>query len=75
MSQTTTPTACTMTAVPATEVPPEARVVHFDQLGDAAKDRILSRDRGGEVTLGSTPAELDSGDVVVFTEYLRVTER
>lgn len=75
MSQSTAPTACSMTVVEPSEVPVDARVVHFDQLDDAAQDRLVTRAGSPVGAAGPVPEGLEAGDVVVFTDYLQVTAR
>ncbi|MFC4357490.1 hypothetical protein ACFO0N_05935 [Halobium salinum] len=71
MSQSTTRTACSMTVVEPADVPVDARVVHFDELDDAAQDRVVARAASG-TDVGPLPDGLEAGDVVVFTDYFRV---
>ncbi|WP_129113142.1 hypothetical protein [Halegenticoccus tardaugens] len=60
-------------AVTETErLPTAARVRSFDELSDAAKDRILARTEGIAGDLGPLPDDLREDDVVVFTRYYRV---
>lgn len=50
--------------------PAGARVRHFDQLSEPAKEYVIVRRNGAPRPL---PEDLAPGDVVVFTEYLLVT--
>jgi hypothetical protein len=74
MSRSTSPLGRPLTVVEPAEVSAHATVVHFDQLSDAGQEWVIERvdGRAGGRPL---PAELSSGDVVVFTDYLRVTEQ
>jgi hypothetical protein len=53
-------------------VPETARVRHFDELDDAAQEYLYDVTTGGSPRDPSTLSGLQEGDVVVFTEYLRV---
>jgi hypothetical protein len=63
-----------LTVEPVEEPPADAAVRHFDELSHRAQRRFLRL-----VEQGSVPREGDGalapGQVVVFTEYYRVTRR
>lgn len=48
----------------------ETRVVHVDQLGDRAQERLDAAASGAAPP--EPPESLSAGDVVVFTDYYRV---
>ncbi|ELZ99589.1 hypothetical protein C439_13584 [Haloferax mediterranei ATCC 33500] len=64
---TTTPTV-----VPVTDVPSSARVHHFDELGERTQDALLTALPTGELDIDPSTTRLSRGDVVVFTEYVRI---
>jgi len=54
-------------------VPPDARVRHIDQLSDDAQAFVAARSAPNrEPAPGPLPADLEPGDVVVYTDYLLV---
>lgn len=54
-------------------VPPDARVVHIDELSDRSQQAVVEV-AGRPQTVPET-ADLDDGDVVKFTEYYQVRAR
>lgn len=70
MSQSVSPAELTLSQTD--DVHPGATVRHFDQLSEEAQDYVATwvRDR---TTPGVAPEDLRTCDVVVFTEYLRVS--
>jgi len=64
---------------PSEDLPDDSRVRHFDQLSDAAQDLVVARTGPGATDGGARPPREDvalrPGDVVVFTDYVRVTGR
>ncbi|WP_101294622.1 hypothetical protein [Halegenticoccus soli] len=56
-------------------VPSGSRVRHFDELSDAAQDRVLAAAEGEATDAGPLPADLRENEVIVFTRLYRVTGR
>jgi hypothetical protein len=66
-----------VTKIGAENVPDDARVRHYDELDERAKEYLdaVATGRDRPFTDGGRPepvADLRSGDVVVFTDYYRV---
>jgi len=59
---------------PTTSIDDGARVRHIDELSEDALERFLALLDGRTPIVGPT-ADLEHGDVVVFTEYYRITVR
>lgn len=57
-------------------VPPDATVRHYDELGQETKERLpdLVGDGPTRIPPGDA-ADLDAGEYIKFTEYVRVTAR
>jgi hypothetical protein len=53
-------------------VPADATVKHVDQLEDATYQRLALAVRDHTVKIDASTTTLAAGDVVVFTDYLRV---
>jgi hypothetical protein len=55
----------------------EGRVRHFDQLTDADREYVAAAAEPGVTDGGRPPGEvsLSPGDVVVYTDYVRVSDR
>lgn len=70
MSQSVSPAELTLAQTDV--VQPGATVRHFDQLSEDAQDYVATWVRDRTVP-GVAPEDLHSCDVVVFTEYLRVS--
>jgi hypothetical protein len=73
MSRSTSPLGRSLTVVEPAALPAHATVVHFDQLSDSGQEWVIGR-ADGRADGRPLPEELSPGDVVVFTDYLRVTE-
>ncbi len=54
-------------------IPPDARVRHYDELGEDAQ--ILVRELADRPQTAPEPGDLDDGDVVKFTDYYQVRTR
>jgi len=54
-------------------IPPEARVRHYDELGENAQ--ILVSELAGRPRTAPETGDLDDGDVVKFTDYYQVRTR
>ncbi|WP_435099409.1 hypothetical protein [Halorubrum sp. N11] len=54
-------------------IPPDARVRHYDELGEDAQ--IVVRELAGRPRTAPEADDLDDGDVVKFTDYYRVRSR
>jgi len=53
-------------------VPADATAVHVDQLAERTYQRIVRATDGEAVEVEASTTRLSAGDVVVFTDYLRV---
>jgi hypothetical protein len=53
-------------------VPADANVKHVDQLDDSVYHTVAGAANGNAHELDASATELTAGDVVVFTDYLRV---
>lgn len=53
-------------------VPADATVKHVDQLRESTYRRIARATDGSVVELDAASTQLSAGDIVVFTDYLRV---
>ncbi|SEL54179.1 hypothetical protein SAMN04488691_105239 [Haloferax larsenii] len=58
--------------VPITDVPPGARVRHFDELSDRTQQALTTALPSGHLDIDPESTNLSRGDVVVFTEYVRI---
>ena len=58
--------------VPITDVPPGARVRHFDELSDRTQHALATAVQSGRLDIDPASTRLSRGDVVVFTEYVRI---
>ncbi|WP_416840594.1 hypothetical protein [Haloferax sp. DFSO52] len=58
--------------VPITDVPPDARVRHFDELSDRTQHALATAAPSGRLDIDPAATQLSRGDVVVFTEYVRI---
>ncbi|WP_410766677.1 hypothetical protein [Haloferax sp. DFSO60] len=58
--------------VPVTDVSPDTRVHHFDQLSDRTQQAIARAAASGHLDIDTETTRLARGDVVVFTKYFRV---
>ncbi|WP_154325995.1 MULTISPECIES: hypothetical protein [Haloferax] len=58
--------------VPITDVPPGARVRHFDELSDRTQHALATAAPSGRLDIDPATTRLSRGDVVVFTEYVRI---
>ncbi|WP_280587493.1 hypothetical protein [Halorubrum sp. Boch-26] len=54
-------------------IPPDARVRHYDELGEEAQ--ILVRELAGRPRTAPETGDLDDGDFVKFTDYYQVRTR
>ncbi|SEO65427.1 hypothetical protein SAMN04487948_1047 [Halogranum amylolyticum] len=69
MSRSASPAVQSLSRVE--HVHPSAQVRHFDQLSEPAQEYVLAW-ADDEVVPKAVPDDLQSGDIVVFTDYLRV---
>ncbi|QOS12491.1 uncharacterized protein HfgLR_11770 [Haloferax gibbonsii] len=60
------------TVVPVTDVPPGARVHHFDELSERTQHALATASPAGRLDIDPTTSRLSRGDIVVFTDYVRV---
>ncbi|KAB1198983.1 hypothetical protein GJR99_12855 [Haloferax sp. MBLA0078] len=58
--------------MPITDVPPGARVRHFDELSDRTQHALATAAPSGRLDIDPATTRLSRGDVVVFTEYVRI---
>lgn len=61
--------------VPADDIPPDARVYHFDELDDRSKERLpalVSTDRCCVTVDDETAAGMADYGLIKFTDYYRV---
>ncbi|WP_396611789.1 hypothetical protein ACH9L7_00435 [Haloferax sp. S1W] len=58
--------------VPITDVPSSARVRHFDELSDRTQQAFTTAFPSGHLDIDPETTDLSRGDVVVFTEYVRI---
>ncbi|MFC7202492.1 hypothetical protein ACFQJC_03130 [Haloferax namakaokahaiae] len=73
-SASVTDLAVAPSVVPISDVSPDTRVHHFDQLSDRTQQAIVDGSVSGhlDLDLETESTGLARGDVVVFTEYLLV---
>lgn len=69
MSQSVPTSVPTVSAT--SEVPAGSTVRHFDELSEVAQEYLIDVTSDGSVP-GPLPTDLDSGDVVVYTDYFLV---
>lgn len=54
-------------------VPPDARVRHYDELGEATQAAVA--ELAGQPRTAPESVDLEDGDVVKFTDYYRIRTR
>lgn len=62
----------TPAVVPISDVPPGVRVRHFDELSDRTQHALATAAPSGRLDIDPSSSQLSRGDVVVFTEYVRI---
>ncbi|CQR53837.1 MULTISPECIES: hypothetical protein [Haloferax] len=60
------------TVAPVSDVPPGARVHHFDELSERTQRALAAASPAGRLDIDPTASRLSRGDIVVFTDYVRV---
>ncbi|MBC9987033.1 MULTISPECIES: hypothetical protein [Haloferax] len=60
------------TVAPVSDVPPGVRVHHFDELSERTQRALATATPAGTLDIDTTTSRLSRGDIVVFTDYVRV---